>query len=259
MDGIGVPGAKNISANMTKIEVYLTPQALADGAAERLANLAEKAIGERGKFNLVLAGGNTPGMLYKRLAQAPYRDKVDWTKVAVFFGDERCVPPIHTDSNYRMASESLLAHVPVREEQIHRMRGEMAPALAAEAYEIELKTVFGGSTPVFDLVLLGLGEDGHTASLFPGSPAVEEREHWVATVEHTNPPLPLVTRITLTLPVLNAARNVVFLVSGAAKARILRCVLDYGKETYLLPAQRVQPARGGLVFLADEAARTQVS
>ncbi len=239
---------------MSKIRVYPTPQTLAERAAEELAGLAAKAIAQRGKFRLALAGGNTPRMLYERLAQAPYPDQIDWAAVEIFFGDERCVPPDHPDSNFRMANESLLGRVSIPPEQIHRMRGEIEPAMAARAYEAELKAAFGNAQPAFDLLLLGLGEDGHTASLFPGSTALSHKKHWVTAVEHHRPPPPLVTRISLTLPALNAAREVWFLVSGAGKANILRRVLEPEGETDLLPAQQVQPVSGELVFLVDRAA-----
>ncbi len=239
---------------MREIRVFETPRALAEGAAEELASLAEEAIGERGKFSLVLAGGNTPRLLYERLAQAPFRDQIDWARVEIFFGDERCVPPEHPDSNFRMANESLLGQVSIPQEQIHRIRGEIEPVQAAREYEAELKAAFRSPQPAFDLVLLGLGEDGHTASLFPGSTALKHKKHWVTAVEHHRPPPPLVTRITLTLPVLNAAREAWFLVSGGGKANILRRILDTEGETDLLPAQQVQPVSGELVFLVDKAA-----
>lgn len=239
---------------MNKIRVYLTPPALAEGAAEELAGLAAKAIAQRGKFRLALSGGSTPRLLYERLAQAPYLEQIDWAKVEIFFGDERCVPPDHPDSNFRMANESLLRRVSIPQEQIHRIKGEIEPVLAAREYEAELKAAFGSTQPAFDLLLLGLGEDGHTASLFPGSTALSHKKHWVTAVEHHRPPPPLVTRISLTLPALNAAREVWFLVSGAGKANILRRVLEPEGETDLLPAQQLQPVSGEVVFLADQAA-----
>jgi 6-phosphogluconolactonase len=170
--------------------------------------------------------------------------------VHFFWGDERCVPPNHADSNYRMVAESLLNHVPALAENIHRVQGELAPSQAAEHYEAELRAFFG-ETPAFDLILLGLGEDGHTASLFPGSPALAESVRWVVAAQHTSPPLPLVSRVTLTFSVFNAARQVLFLVSGAGKAprlaEIRRGVPD-------LPAARIRPASGDLLWLIDQAA-----
>lgn len=239
---------------MSKIRVYPNPTALAEGAAEALARLTEKAIAQQGKFRLALAGGNTPRLLYERLAQTPYLEQIEWSKVEIFFGDERCVPPDHPDSNFRMAHESLLGRVSIPPEQIHRMRGEIDPVLAAREYEAALKAVFGSVLPAFDLLLLGLGEDGHTASLFPGSTALKHQKHWVTAVEHHRLPPPLVIRISLTLPALNAAREVWFLVSGAGKANILKRVLKPEGETDLLPAQQVQPVSGELVFLVDQAA-----
>lgn len=182
---------------------------------------------------LILAGGRTPRELYRRLASLEY----DWHRVDVFFGDERCVPPDHPDSNFRMASETLLAHVPAR---VHRMRGEDCDAAG---YERELRAVFGAGLPIFDLAFLGMGADGHTASLFPGDSALEESQRLVVRVAR-----PDHARLTLTLPVLSASRLAVFLVSGEDKREALRRVL--ADED--LPAARVAARR--VVIIADGAA-----
>ena len=242
---------------MSKIRVYPDPDTLAEGAAEALTGLAERAIAHRGKFRLALAGGNTPRLLYERLAQSPFREQIDWARVEIFFGDERCVSPDHPDSNFRMANESLLRRVSIPPGRIHRIRGEIEPIRAAREYEATLKAAFGDAQPAFDLLLLGLGEDGHTASLFPGSSALKHQRHWVTAVEHHRPPPPLVTRISLTLPALNAAREIWFLVSGAGKAGILSRVLNPEEESDLLPAQLVNPVSGEVVFLVDQAAWPQ--
>jgi 6-phosphogluconolactonase len=211
---------------------------LTDAAAEAVADSLRAAVAARGEFVLALAGGSTPRPLYERLAAAPYRH-LPWDRVHFFWGDERCVPPDHLDSNYRLAAEALLAHLDLRPEQIHRLPGELAPPAGAAQAEAELRAFFADreprdGSPVFDLILLGAGPDGHTASLFPGRPALEETQRWVVAEDHPGRP-PLVPRLTLTLPVLNAARAVLFLVAGVEK----RPVVEH-PERY--PAGRVQGA-----------------
>ena len=183
---------------------------------------------------LALAGGDTPREMYERLAREPY----DWSQTEVFFGDERCVPPAHADSNYGMAHRALLSHVDAP--RVHRMPGESCDAAA---YERELRAVFGAGVLLFDLILLGMGEDGHTCSLFPGDAALDERERLVVRVER--PDLP---RLTLTYPVLNAARVAMFLIAGAPKRDALRQLLADGD----VPAARV--AARETIVIADEAA-----
>jgi 6-phosphogluconolactonase len=228
-------------------------EALARAAAEEVVAAAVRAVAARGRFTLALSGGSTPRRLYALLADpaAPFRARVPWAQTDVFFGDERPVPPDHPDSNYRMAREALLAHVPVA--SVHRIRGE-DPA-AAEAYEGELRAFFavppGGAPPRLDLVLLGLGPDGHTASLFPGSEALDETVRWVRS--------PVVARLgtrrtTLTLPVLDRARAVLFLVAGADKAPALAQVLAPAPGAAPLPAARVRPDGGTVSWLVDRAA-----
>jgi 6-phosphogluconolactonase len=227
-------------------------EAVARAAAEELAGAASRAVAARGRFTLALSGGSTPRRLYALLADpgAPYRARVPWDRTHVFFGDERPVPPDHPESNYRMARETLLDHVPVA--SVHRIRGE-DPA-AADAYEAELRRFFGiapgGAPPRLDLVLLGLGPDGHTASLFPGTAAVGETRRWVA-----SPFVPRLgtRRVTLTLPVLDRARAVLFLVSGAEKAAALARVIGAAPGAAALPAGLVRP-EGGAVFVVDDAA-----
>lgn len=197
---------------------------------------------------MALAGGSTPEATYRLLAR-DYADRIDWSRVHVFFGDERTVPPEYEDSNYRMAREALLDHVPVG--GVHRMRGELPPAEAARAYEEELREFFGpGEVPGFDLILLGIGEDGHTASLFPNTPALDVTDRWV--VENPVEKLDTV-RLTLTAPAINAARAVVFLVAGEGKAGALREILEGGADPRDYPAKLVQPA-GGATWMVDRAA-----
>ena len=209
---------------------------------------APSAISVRGRFTLALAGGSTPRAAYDRLAT--HHRRLDWHHTHVFWGDERCVPPDDPRSNYRMAKEALLDRVPIPKAQIHRIRGEAEPAQAAAEYQRELGGV-GAEAPALDLVLLGLGEDGHTASLFPGQPAVRETTHWALAVPDPEGKL---WRVTLTPPVLNAARHVTFLVSGASKAARLRQVIEGPFTPALLPAQAVRPAHGQLTWMVDAAA-----
>lgn len=195
---------------------------------------------------MALAGGSTPKALYELLA-VEYRDALDWNGVHAFFGDERTVPPDHEDSNYRMAREALLSHVPVG--SVHRMRGEMEPREAAALYEKELEEFFGGP-PVLDLVLLGIGEDGHTASLFPDTPALDARDRWAVEnpVEKLN-----TTRLTLTVPAVDAARKVAFLVAGEGKAEALEEILEGDANPHKYPAKLVRP-EAEVAWMVDRAA-----
>jgi 6-phosphogluconolactonase len=196
----------------------------------------------------VLAGGSTPKATYGILAR-DYAERIDWSRVHVFFGDERNVPPDHEDANYRMAREALLDHVPIG--GVHRMRGELPPDEAAAAYEVELREFFGAEKlPRFDLILLGIGGDGHTASLFPETPALEVHDRWV--VANPVPKLDT-TRITLTVPVINAARSVVFLAAGEDKAEALKEILEGDADPREYPAKLVQPL-GGPEWMLDRAA-----
>jgi 6-phosphogluconolactonase len=235
------------------IHVYETPEELAEAAAREFADRAEEAIAERGRFAVVLAGGSTPEAMYGILA-SDFDDRIDWSKVYVFFGDERTVPPHHDDSNHKMASEALLDHVPVG--NVHRMRGELPPEEAAEAYEEELRTFFRTQeVPHFDLILLGIGADGHTASLFPETAALEVSDRWVV----ANPVLKLdAARITLTVPVLNAALAVYFLVAGEDKAETLKEILEGDADPRAYPARLVQP-QGGPEWMLDRAAASELS
>ncbi|HEX7434846.1 MAG TPA: 6-phosphogluconolactonase [Anaerolineaceae bacterium] len=243
-----------IELGLPEIEVVPDSSSLAERAADEFVRLAGEALQIGSRFTVALAGGSTPQRMYTRLAGA----QVDWRGVHVFWGDERCVPPGHADSNYRMADEALLSHVPIPRGNLHRIPGELPVEEAAQDYEDELRRFFSNKTPRFDLVLLGLGEDGHTASLFPGSSAILEKEQWVAAVRHSVPPPPLVDRVTLTLPVLNAAAQVLFLVSGADKAERLAQVLDGPSQPDVLPAQAVKPVNGAVRWLVDQAAAAKL-
>lgn len=244
---------------MTEIRILPDAPSLAQNAARQFSALAAAAIQARGYFSVALAGGSTPQALYRLLAGPPFAGEVDWRRVHVFWGDERCVPPDHPDSNYGMARLALLDHVPLLPENIHRMAGEKEPQQAAAGYEEELRAFFEArrlSSPCFDLVLLGMGEDGHTASLFPGTAAVREQERWV--VAHLVAALKA-RRITLTPVILNQAAQTTFLVSGAGKAERLRQVLEGPAQPEQLPAQAIHPQNGRLTWLVDEAAVSGLS
>ncbi len=230
------------------IQVFASRAELARGAAEFLTAQAGKAIRKRGTFTLALAGGQTPKDLYTLLAREPYRSEMDWEKVQLFWGDERCVPADHPDSNYRMVKESLLHAVPLPAENVNRIRGEVAPSIAAAEYADLLREKFAAEHPRFDMILLGVGADGHTASLFPGTSAVQEETRLA--VEVFVPALNI-WRVTLTLPVLNAAHEVVFLVAGKQKAPIVQRILTLDHPTRDLPASLVLPQHGAVHWLLD--------
>jgi 6-phosphogluconolactonase len=239
-----------------KPELLVFPdlEALSREAAQRFTRLAR----EHDPFSVALSGGGTPRRLYEMLAAAPYRERVPWEHVYVFWGDERAVPPDHPGSNYRQAREALLDHVPLPPGNVHRVPGELEPEDAARAYADELRAFFGSPWPVFDLLLLGMGDDGHTASLFPGSAALRETEQPVLglTAHYQDRPA---RRVTLTPPAINAARNVFFLVSGAAKAPALRAVLQGPRQPELFPAQIVQPTDGHVLWLVSKAAAANLT
>ena len=231
--------------------VFADAGEVALAAARRFASLAVQAVAERGAFSVALAGGNTPRRVYELLAGEEFSG-IPWPSVHVFFGDERAVPPDHPESNYRMAAEALLSRVPLPAANVHRMKGEGDARADASLYEDELRGFFGDvALPRFDLVMLGMGDDGHTASLFPGTTALAEERAWVAAnwVEKFQ-----TWRITLTAPAINAARRVLFLVTGAAKAGRLREVLKGERDPARLPSQLISPHDGALEWFVDRAA-----
>ena len=229
------------------VRVFENPQDLAEAAAEAFAGEAAKSIQENGRFAVALAGGSTPKALYELLATR-YQNALDWGRIHVFFGDERTVPPGHENSNYHMAYETLLSRVSAG--SVHRMRGELDPREAAALYEKELTAFFGGG-PRFDLVLLGIGADGHTASLFPRTPALDVNDRWAV----ENPVQKLgTTRLTLTVPAINAARKVTFLVAGEGKAEALKEVLEGDAHPRDYPAKLVRPPDGPDWFVDRAAA-----
>ena len=232
--------------------VFDTPEQLALAAAERFVESAYPFHGEVDSFNVVLAGGNTPRSVYELLATDRFKQRFEWPQVNLFFGDERCVPPDHPDSNYAMAYATLISQVPIPAKNVHRIIGEADPVESARLYENELRTFFAGASwPRFDLVFLGMGEDGHTASLFPGSDALNEKSKWVVP---TRPRGSGHERITLTVPVFNHAARTIFLVTGAGKAARLAQVLRPQTASEPLPAQLIQPVAGSVEWLVDSAA-----
>ena len=238
-------------------DLHIAPSSddVAREAAEFVADLAERRAHTQDLFTVALAGGSTPRSLYQLLASPPYAGRIAWDRWQVFWGDERCVPPDHRDSNYRMAREALLDRVPIPADRIHRMRGEAVPHDAAEEYEQELLDVFRSSRPVFDLILLGIGEDGHTASLFPGTDALEEKRRQVVAnwVPHLR-----AYRITFTLSLINDASAIAFLVTEESKAGVLSEVLRPPPHVSVPPAALVCPVSGRVHWFLKRAAASQL-
>lgn len=240
--------------------IHLFPDldALSDAAVERIAEIAAKSVAQRGAFHIALSGGATPRHLYERLARAPYVSTIDWSRVHIHFGDERCVPPDHPDSNFRMANAALLTHVPIPPEQIHRINADLAyvrQCAAAYAAVLMSSLPVSNNVPQFDLVLLGIGPDGHIASLFPATgSALSERRPVTAVYADSM----RAWRISITLPVINQARHILLLAAGANKAEILQRVLrDDTSATVPLPVQRIQP-QGTLEWYLDHAAAARI-
>ncbi len=236
-----------------QIAIYADADTLSHQAAGYVVRLAQEAIVTHGRFTLALAGGSTPKKLYNLLAGEPYRDQIDWTLVEIFWSDERCVPPESEESNYAMACESLLSHIPISASQVHRMPAEQADRDAAsQAYTADMQHTFGtGGLPNFDLIQLGMGPEGHTASLFPHQDSLHEQRRLVMPVTVPKPPPP---RLTFTPPLLNAARHVLFLVTGSDKAEALKAVLEDPYQPDEYPAQVVRPTDGEVTWMLDTAA-----
>lgn len=260
MRGAGGAGARIPMPAKREVLVFDDAGALFDAAAREVVRIAVDACKRRDFFTVVLAGGSTPRGLYERLAEKPYRRDIDWKSVDVYFGDERCVPPDDAASNFRMADEALLSRVPLPRRAIYRIRGELRPDLAAALYESTLRAAGAFGPMRWDLVLLGIGSDGHTASLFPGSPALRERRRLVVpTIGPTQP----YARITLTLRALNLGRTVMFLAAGKEKAGAVRKVMAEaerarGASRAVLPAALVRPGRGRFLWFLDRAAASRL-
>jgi 6-phosphogluconolactonase len=243
---------------MAKGEIFIHRDLdeLSRNVAEEFIRLAERAIRDSGRFIVALSGGSTPQRLFKLLAEPEYSPRVPWQQVHLFWGDERCVPPDHPESNYGAARSLLISKIPVPDDNVHRLVGEKEPQLAAAEYEQTLKALFSlapGQWPRFDLILLGIGDDGHTASLFPDNDALRDQQNLVVApyVETLQ-----AHRLTLTLPVINHAANIWFLVSGGSKARVLRQILKGDSGSARIPATLVEPVNGRLIwFITQDAAR----
>jgi 6-phosphogluconolactonase len=231
---------------MPEIVELPDPSALAREAADRFVTLARSAIASHGRFAVALSGGSTSKPSYEQLVTQP----IEWQRVHVFWGDERCVPPDHPESNYGMARRALLSHIDIPAQNVHRLKGELDPAQAAQQYEDELRAILG-TRPRFDLVLLGMGADAHTASLFPGTSALREQQRWVV-AQYVDKLQAM--RLTLTPPIINEAANVVFLIAGSDKAAALRSVWHAPYDPDRFPAQIVAPATGRVIWLVDRAA-----
>lgn len=236
---------------MPNVQIFDTPELLAHAAARFFVTLAATAS-EQNLFSVALSGGQTPRRVYELLASDEFKHEIRWESVHIFFGDERPVAPVHAASNYAMARSALLSHVPIPKSNIHPIQGEGDPVANATNYERDLKAHFIGLPwPRFDLVLLGMGEDGHTASLFPGTAALQEEKAWVVAnwTARLNE-----YRITLTVPAINAAANILFLVTGENKASRLKEVLSGPFQPERLPSQLIQPGNGSLTWMVDVAA-----
>ncbi len=243
--------------NIRTVRILPDTQMVASAAAELFVERAADAQARRGVFHVALSGGSTPRHFHAMLAASPLRERVDWSHIQFFWGDERCVPPDHPDSNYRMARETLLDAVPVPPDHIHRMRGEDDPAAAAHAYEDEVRTVFAATpdeTPRFDLIYTGMGPDGHTLSLFPHTAALSVTDHLVV-ANHV--PQLNTNRITFTTTLANHAALVAFVIAGADKAAALAQVLEGPRNPEQYPSQLIAPV-GELLFLLDQPAAAQL-
>lgn len=245
------------------IHIFRDLEAVSPKAVSLFIGLCKEAVSERGVFVAALPGGSTPRRAYELLAAAPHRDEVDWKRVHIFWVDERCVDAGHDQSNFRLAHQALLSHVPVPEEHIHRIEGELGPDKAAAKYEADIRRFFrfsSGSSevpqmPVFDLIMLGVGTDGHVASLFPGSDALNERTRPVVPIAMPSPQL---SRVSLSLPVLDAARRILFLVSGGGKSAILAEILE-GSSPTAYPAGLIRAPDGHVTWLVDDEAASRLA
>jgi 6-phosphogluconolactonase len=233
-----------------EVSVFQDIEELSRAAAQSFQSLTDAAISAHGFFVVALSGGSTPRRLYALLSSSPYQTTIDWRRIHLFWADERCVPPDHPESNYALLRDSLLVHVPLPRSNVHRIEGEKEPGEAARKYEQSIREFFGTHVPAFDLVMLGVGEDGHTASLFPGSTTLHEVSRTAVPVyRETNK----MNRVTLTLPVINHASHVLFLAAGKAKAGVIKNIL-YEENSKGYPAGLVWPTSGTLAWFLDREA-----
>jgi len=243
----------------SRLQIFSTSQKLGQSAARYVAQISQQSIAARGRFTVALSGGSLPKIICPPLVADPLKLQINWSDWHVFWADERCVPLDHPDSSYRLSSEYLFEQVDIPAQQIYPIDASLPVEKVADAYEKKLRQLFqagDGQFPSFDLILLGMGEDGHTASLFPGHPLLNESKRWVAPI--FNSPKPPPERITLTLPVINQAHHVAFLVTGAGKADALSHIFQTESPPNKLPAQMVQPVNGQLRWFVDNAAAARL-
>jgi len=241
-----------------QIAIFPDTNTLSQQAAQYIVRLASEAIVTRGRFTIALSGGSTPKILYGLLGTEPYRGQINWASVEIFWSDERCVPPDSADSNYALAQEVLLSKIPIPANQIHRMPADQPDREAASReYTSEMQRTFGtNGIPSFDLLQLGMGPEGHTASLFPHQESLHEQQRLVIPVTVPKPPPP---RLTFTPPLLNAARHVLFLVTGSEKAEAVQAVLEGPDQPEEYPAQIVRPPKGEVVWMLDTGAAAKLT
>jgi 6-phosphogluconolactonase len=233
------------------LHIYKSPEELSIAVAEWVADYIQSVLAKNNRFTIALSGGSTPQKLHTLLAASPYKEKINWTKMHIFWGDERAVPFTDDRNNAKMAYDTLLNHLPVPSEQIHIMRTDIDPEAAAAAYEKILHSYFDETDTSFDLVLLGMGDDGHTLSLFPGTEIVHEKTAWTKAffLQAQN-----MYRISLTAPIVNKSASVVFLAAGKNKSKTLEQVLEGALQPDLYPSQLIKPVNGELHWFVDEAA-----
>lgn len=232
--------------------IFQTTPQLGQAAAEHVAYLSEQAIAKRGRFTVAISGGSLPKLLFSPMMDEPLRSEIDWSKWHIFWADERCVPLTDSESNYRLTREYLFDHVDIPPSQIIPIDDTLDPVAAAADYQNKVAQIFNpppGQPPRFDLILLGMGEDGHTASLFPNHPLLRETKLWVAPILDSPKPPP--ARITLTVPVINNARQIIFMATGMGKIQALTTII---KGNSNLPAELIQPTDGELHWFVDNAA-----
>ena len=231
------------------LHTYKSADALSEGVAEWMSEYIRRVLREKDRFTLALSGGSTPQKLHKVLASSPFKEEIDWSKIHFFWGDERAVPFDDERNNAKMAFDSLLNYVPVKKEQIHLMRTDIEPEAAAKEYEGILHSYFDKGGHTFDLVLLGMGDDGHTLSLFPGTEIVHEKDAWTKSFYLAQQSM---YRISLTAPVVNLSSAVAFLVTGKNKAQTLKQVLNGSYQPEKFPSQLIKPLKGELHWFMDE-------
>ncbi|MHA6249633.1 6-phosphogluconolactonase [Pontibacter sp. CAU 1760] len=238
------------------IQIFEDKAQLSKAAAELFVQQAQTAVTERGRFSVALTGGSSPVQLYNMLAESPYKEQVPWQQTHVFWGDERWVPLTDAQSNAKMAFDTLLSKVPVPKEQIYPMwEAGIEPEVYAAKYEEQLKNFFGNAATQFDLILLGMGDDGHTASLFPGTEVLKEQSRWVQAY-YLEPQS--MYRITLTALIINQARTICFMTFGEKKAPALYEVLEGERNAQQYPSQLIKPENGEIIWLVDEAAASKL-